>query len=245
LEGEGLILGPRAVLEALRARGGLLRALYVLEGRRDPATEEIRARAKRLGTPPKALPRKAFDALEGLNHQGVAAIFRDLGEPTLHGLLEGIPQGAPSAILALDHIGDPGNLGALLRSAAAFGMDGVISPKDRAAGLAPAAVKAAQGAIEHVPFLRVANLNSALKELKKHGYWLTGAHKGAPQALPDFRFPTRTALVLGSESKGLSRLATEACDFLVGIPMGPNAESLNVSVAGAIFMYAMAQSRRK
>jgi 23S rRNA (guanosine2251-2'-O)-methyltransferase len=226
------------VLEALRARGGLLRGLYVLEARRDGATEEIRARAKKIGIPATPLKRSEFPGPPGPKPQGVAAIFKALDDPGLPAILERVPEGRPSFVLALDHVADPGNLGALLRSALAFGADAVITPKDRAAGLSPGALKAAQGAYEHLPFLRVGNLNSALKELRKRGYWLVGAQQGGPLALPSFSFPKKAALVLGQEHKGLSRLSSELCDFLVGIPMAPPSESLNVSVAGALFMYA-------
>jgi 23S rRNA (guanosine2251-2'-O)-methyltransferase len=166
----------------------------------------------------------------------VAAVFGALRGTGLKELLEANKR--PSLILALDHVGNPRNLGTLMRSATAFGAHGVICPRDRQVGLSPAAIKTAQGAIEHVPLVRVTNLNSALKDLKEQGYWIVGADREGEISLPSFKFPARSVVVLGAESKGLSRLTGELCDFLIRIPINPAIDSLNVSVAGSILMYS-------
>jgi 23S rRNA (guanosine2251-2'-O)-methyltransferase len=225
------------VLEALKARGGLLVRLFLKERRRGPLIPEILERTRRAGREPSFLPASSFPELSGLNHQGISAVFRKQRSPSLDELLESLPADGDSLILALDHLQDPGNLGALLRSAHAFGADAVVSSGDRSASLSPGAVKASQGAAERVPFLRAKNLNSALKTLKSRGYWVAGARQDGALPLPAFKFPRRTILVLGSESRGLSRLTEELCDFLVSIPMAAG-DSLNVAAAGAILLYA-------
>jgi 23S rRNA (guanosine2251-2'-O)-methyltransferase len=235
---EELVIGPKAVLEALKARSGLLRRIAVSSGRRDKLSSEIRARAERAGVMPSSPSRSAFVLPPGLNHQGVAAAFGLKRSPGLEEFMEGVDPGRPSLILALDHLSDPGNTGALIRTALAFGADAAISPLDRAAGLAPAAIKAAQGASEHLPFITVTNLNSALKALKGKGWWIYGADlsRGGEEGIP--AFAPRSVIALGGESRGLSRLTSGLCDFFVKIPMNPKAGSLNVAAAGAVLMHA-------
>lgn len=139
-------------------------------------------------------------------------------------------------VLILDHIEDPQNYGAIMRSADAFGADLVIAPKRRAAPLSEAAARASAGAAAHVPVASVVNLADALRRLAEAGFWLYAADMdGTP--LPSLAFPSRTGIVMGNEGAGVSRLLGEICDETVSIPMWGHVDSLNVSASAAVLMY--------
>jgi 23S rRNA (guanosine2251-2'-O)-methyltransferase len=188
--------------------------------------------------PIRYLPADFFQRFKDTAHQGIAAYFVETSPKDLEEFLAEVPLSVPSLILALDHIEDPRNLGALLRSAWCFGVRGVIIPKDRSALLGPTAMKASAGGAEHVPVVRVVNLASALDTLKQNGFWTVAACGNAQEKLHSFSFPQKTVLILGSEGKGIKRLIMDKADFRVAIPMVEGADSLNVATAAAIFMYA-------
>jgi 23S rRNA (guanosine2251-2'-O)-methyltransferase len=160
---------------------------------------------------------------------------RELGEDELRDVLQDI-QGKP-LFLVLDHIQDPHNLGACLRSADAAGVRGVIVTKDQAVGLTPVVAKVAAGAAETVPLYRVTNLARSLGWMKDAGIWLAGAAGEAPKTCYETDFNRPLGIVLGAEGKGMRRLTRETCDFLVRIPMHGQVESLNVSVATGILLF--------
>ena len=233
------VSGPNPVLAALKNRAGACRAVYLLENRRrDGAVGEILALAGDEGLPVRFLPRPALDRLSGRTaHQGVAAVFEAVSYLAWEAFREIWPPEGPALILALDRVEDPGNLGALMRSALAFGALGVLTPRGRCAPLTPAALKAAAGAAEILPLVRAVNLCRALEDLKKNGFWLVGADEKGPENLFDFDFPRRAVVVLGSEGRGLSPLIRKTCDSLVALPQANRAvPSLNVSAAGAVFL---------
>jgi 23S rRNA (guanosine2251-2'-O)-methyltransferase len=233
------VVGVNAVAEALEARGDTLRRLYLSSTRRPSApVKALMDKAASLGSPPRKVPPSFFARFAPRAHQGICAVFDELAPLDLEDFLDALPPEGPSLVLALDHIEDPGNLGAVMRSAWAFGAHGAVAPRDRSAGITPAAAKAAAGGLERVPFARAVNLTNALKLLKKKGYWIVGAEASGGSELASFDFPERSALVLGGEGRGLGRLVSEAADFLVKIPLADGAESLNVSSAAAVFMYA-------
>lgn len=230
--------GPNAVLAALKARGRSCRSLLAAEGRRgSKVVDEIFALARALSLPIKISPRLALDRAYGSGgHQGIVAVFDKVNYGTEDSLLNLPPEG-PVLLLALDKVEDPGNLGALIRSACAFGASAVLAAKDRTAPLTPAALRAAAGAAETVPLVRVVNLRRSLESLKDQGFWLVGADGDGSSDLAGFDFPERTVLVMGSEGKGLSAVIKKVCDFMLAIPQRREAvSSLNVSVAGAILM---------
>jgi len=185
----------------------------------------------------RALPR-------GSVHQGLAVQASDLEGIDIDDLLR-LVDGAPSAcIVALDQVTDPHNVGAILRSAAAFGVAAVILPERHAPAASAVMAKAASGAMERVPLVRVVNLARALDQLKAANVWCVGLAGDAPQALGQADLTGRIALVLGSEGEGLRRLTRERCDMLVRIPMAREAvESLNVSNAAAVALYEIARRR--
>jgi 23S rRNA (guanosine2251-2'-O)-methyltransferase len=171
-------------------------------------------------------------------HQGLALEVGPL-DPML--LEDAVPAHGPALLLAIDQVSDPRNLGAILRSAAAFGVDGVIVPLRRSAELGGAAGRAAAGAIDIVPVVEVVNLARSLTELKERGFWVVGLDGAADADIASLPTFERAVLVLGSEGAGLRRLVTEACDRLVRIQTDPRIESLNVGVAAGIALHALRQ----
>lgn len=195
------------------------------------------------GEPVRLLDRAGFDALVGGEavHQGLALDAEPLAEPDLDAVLRAA---APAAIvIALDRVSDPHNIGAVLRSAAAFGAVAVILARDGAPAARGALAKAASGALEIVPLLRVVNLARALDRLKAAGFWICGLEEDAPRMLAGLDLGPRAALVLGAEGTGLRRLVRERCDYLARLPTSPAQPSLNVSNAAAIALYELAAHR--
>lgn len=238
-DGTSVVGGLNAVLAALKARPKSCRSLMMAEGRRHgPVVDEIYALAREAGLSIKKAPRQALDRLYGSeSHQGVAALFDAVEYTAFDDFLPAVAGGEPALVLALDQVEDPGNLGALMRSAGAFGAAGVIVPRERTAPLTGAAVKASAGAAESLPLIRVVNLRRALEQLRDYGFWIVGAEGGEGESVFDFSFPEKTVLVMGSEGKGVSPTIKKTCDFLVSIPQEVSqVNSLNVSVAGGIIM---------
>jgi 23S rRNA (guanosine2251-2'-O)-methyltransferase len=241
---QNLVWGLHPVCEALAHAPERVLELWVLGGRADERMEALLSLAREQGIACQAVRRDTLDGMaQGGAHQGVVARLAAaaaLDENDLEALLDRLE--GPPLLLVLDGVQDPQNVGACLRTANAAGVDAVIVPRDRAAGLTPAARKAAAGAAETVPLIRVVNLARCLRNLKARGIWLVGAEAGAPSVFEaDLRGPL--ALVLGGEGSGLRRLTRETCDFLVSLPMRGSVASLNVSVAAGALLY-LALSRR-
>ncbi|HUG98311.1 MAG TPA: 23S rRNA (guanosine(2251)-2'-O)-methyltransferase RlmB [Gammaproteobacteria bacterium] len=239
-----LVWGLHPVREALQRAPERVLELWVLGGRDDARMEDVVSLAREQGIACQAVRRATLDDMaQGGTHQGVVARLAPaaaLDENDLEALLDRLD--GPPLLLVLDGVQDPHNVGACLRTADAAGAHAVIVPRDRAAGLTPAARKSAAGAAETVPLIRVVNLARCLRNLKARGIWLVGAEAGAPSAFEaDLAGPL--ALVLGGEGSGLRRLTRETCDLLVSLPMKGNVASLNVSVAAGALLY-LALSRR-
>lgn len=229
------LYGRHAVREALRAGRRRFYRLLVAEDR--PPPEELIALAGQRGVPIERVPRRDLEAL-GEGHQGVALEVSPYPYLDLRQLLDRLGARAePPLILVLDAIQDPQNLGTLLRTAEAVGVQGVLLPQRRSAGITPAVVRTSAGASEHLPIAR-ANLAQAMKRLKEHGLWVMGLHHG-PEARPvgAVDLSGALALVVGSEGSGLRRLVRETCDLLVRLPMRGRVESLNAAVAGSVMLY--------
>jgi 23S rRNA (guanosine2251-2'-O)-methyltransferase len=243
---EGRVYGRNPVLVLLRSGGRRADEIAVLAGGRGPLGEVV-ALARRAGVKVSFRTRDQLTAMAGSNeHQGVVARVTSAEYVDLEDLLP-IPAGCgqPAFFLALDQVQDPRNLGAILRTAEAFGVHGVVIPKHHAVGLTDAAARTAMGAVERIPVARATNLVSALETIKESGIWVYGAVLGegvAPWAA-DLRAPL--CLVLGSEGEGLRPLVARACDALVAIPMAGGAESLNVAAAAAILCYEVARQRHQ
>ena len=175
----------------------------------------------------------------GAVHQGLAALVDSLAQPTLDELLEDLPVEAPARLLVLDQITDPQNVGAILRSAAAFGAAAVILTERNAAPESGALAKAASGALDVVPIVRVVNLARAMENLKRAGFWCLGLAGEAASTLAESNPGRRVALILGAEGGGLRRLTREHCDHLVRLPTGGAIDQLNVSNAAAVALYEL------
>jgi 23S rRNA (guanosine2251-2'-O)-methyltransferase len=239
-----LVWGLHSVREVLARSPERVLGLWVLGGRADERMEAVLSLARKEGITCQAVKRDTLDGMaQGGTHQGVVARLAPaaaLDENDLEALLDAVK--GPPLLLVLDGVQDPHNVGACLRTADAAGVHAVIVPRDRAAGLTPAARKAAAGAAETVPLVQVVNLARCLRSLKERGIWLVGADAAGGSAFSaDLAGPL--ALVLGGEGEGLRRLTRETCDFLVSLPMKGSVASLNVSVAAGALLY-LALSKR-
>lgn len=253
--GEDIIYGRNPVLEALRS-GRPLRRITIQNDLAGRPLNEIYALAAARQVPVTRAGRHLLDQASGGGaHQGVVAHVAAMAYASLNDVLEraagaGAPDyskagagGNAPFLLVCDGINDPGNLGALLRSAEGAGCHGVIVPERRSAGLTGTVAKSSAGAALHIPVAQVTNLSRTLEELKKAGYWIVGASMDGEKTLWEQELRGPVAVVVGGEGRGLSRLVAEHCDFLVRIPMRGKVESLNASVAGALLMYEVVRQR--
>jgi 23S rRNA (guanosine2251-2'-O)-methyltransferase len=176
---------------------------------------------------------------QGAVHQGIAALVDPLPLVDLHELLEDLPADGPAHLLLLDQVTDPQNVGAILRSAAALGASAVILTERHAAPESGALAKAASGALDILPLIRVVNLSRAIEALKQAGFWCLGLAAEGEMTLAQSKPPPRTALVLGSEGSGLRRLTREHCDQLVRLPTRGPIDQLNVANAAAVALYEL------
>lgn len=245
LDFDDLIYGIHTVDEALLS-GEQLRLIHVAADRKkDAVLRALLARAKERNVPVRFEQRVFFERVPFKAHQGVVAVAPPFPYVSLGELLAVRPDdGAPRLLIVLDHLTDPHNVGAIVRTAEAAGADGLILPERRSAGINATVRKAAAGAAEHLPIARVANVADAIRTLKKAHVWVAGAD-ASPTATELVRadLNRHLALVVGSEGEGLSQLVKRECDFLVRIPMRGRVSSLNASVAAAVLIYEALRQR--
>src|SRR3989338_4384146 len=198
-----LIYGINPVLEALRSGGREFVKILIGIGIKGKGVDEIKSLSKSKGIEVKLIPKSE---IRNPKSQSVIAVvlYKKDSKPV---------------IVILDGIEDPGNLGAIIRSAEALGIGGLIIPKDSAAGVTPVVVKRSAGAIEHIPVVMVTNISNTIEELKGKGFWIVGVEAGAEKSCFSFSYNDPIAVVFGGESKGMRRLTREKCDFMVSIPM--------------------------
>ena len=235
-----VVVGRRPALEAVRA-GAALEVLVARTARPTPGLRRLLAEAEGAGVPVRRVdPHVVEEAALGTAHQGVVVRTRPpatLGERDL----DAGPWPPDAVVVVLDGVTDPGNVGAVARSAEAAGASALVVRRRRGGATSGAAVKASAGALLHLPVVWVANIPRAIGRLKDAGFWAVGLDGGAVATIWDQRRPSgRLALVLGSEGGGLSRLAREACDELVAIPLRGRVESLNVAAAAAVALFGYA-----
>lgn len=239
-----VVYGIHPVVEILEAQPETVERVWIADALRGPAIQRVLDRAQRAKVRTERLPKDRIDRLApGAVHQGVIAQVAQMGYRDLDDLFP-VPGDAPPLLLALDQVQDPIHVGASLRSAHLLGGHGLILPKDRAAGLTPAAVKASAGAAAHLPVARITNLARTLDQLKERGLWVVGADmEGDPCDEVDLSGPL--CLVVGGEGKGLRHLTKARCDRLVSIPMlAGGVGSYSASVAASILLYEIARQRR-
>jgi 23S rRNA (guanosine2251-2'-O)-methyltransferase len=184
-----------------------------------------------------------LDKIEKGNHQGIIASIPDYHYCSLDELLN--KNSAVSLLIILDHLEDPQNLGAIIRTCEAAGVDGIIIPKDRSVSITSAVMKVSAGALDNVPICSVTNLSNMIKEIKKRGFWIVGTDMDTNTDYTSVDYNIPIALIIGSEGKGMSRIVKESCDFIVSIPMIGEINSLNASVAAGIMIYEVLRQRRK
>lgn len=237
--------GRQAVRELLLAgRRRVQEVLLASDLDPAPILDDIRELATAGRVPVREISRSKLDALARTEApQGVLALAAELPESTLEDLAR--PRGGTAPfLLILDGVTDPGNVGALMRTADGAGVTGIVLPRHRAVHVTPSVTKAAAGAVEHLPMALVGGLPAALATLRQLGVWLIGFDAGAERPLWDLDLGDEpVALVLGAEGSGLSRLVRERCDQVVAIPLRGNLASLNVASAGALACFEVARHR--
>ena len=238
------IYGIHAVRELIDADPARIRSLKVAAGRRASELAAIVTQARNASIRVDTVDRSALNRLaEGGSHQGILAECHAVRPTSEAAFEERFATLSQPLLLALDHIEDPRNLGACLRSAEAAGVDAVLVPRRRSAPLSGVAAKAASGAMEHLTVVEVANLARRLDWLREQGVWVVGGDADGDVAYTDVPFDGAIAIVIGSEGKGLRGLTRERCDFLARIPLAGKVASLNVSVATSILLFEAVRQR--
>jgi 23S rRNA (guanosine2251-2'-O)-methyltransferase len=228
------------------AHPGEVGTLVVSSGALGRAVQEIvkTARAKKVRV--ERRPPAELERISGTpRHQGVAAVMAsEFNYRAVEDLIEIWKASAgPALFVILDSVQDPRNLGSLARTAYAAGAHGLLIPKDRAAAVTPAAVKASAGAIEHIAIARETNLVRAIEKLKANGVWVVGLEADASEDIYSAELEGDLAVVIGGEGSGIRRLVREACDFTVSIPMAGGFNSLNAAQAGAVTLFEIRRRR--
>ena len=238
-----IIAGRNAVTEALRS-GREIDRLLVAHGASGGSLTPIIAKCSQRGILIKEVSPQKLDYLcGGVSHQGVALMVAAHTYCQVEDMLRLAEERGEAPFLILcDEIEDPHNLGAILRTAEACGVHGVVIPTRRSASLNTTVAKAASGALEYMNVARVTNLTATIDELKEKGFWIYGAHMEG-QSWCGQRYDGPTALVIGSEGKGIGQLVAKHCDMLVSLPMLGQINSLNASVAAGVLMYEIARQR--
>jgi len=242
-----VLAGIHAVKHALDA-GESVDELLIEKGKHHPRLNELIHLAKKAGVRVSFVPKEALSRqAEGVPHQGVIARLALQGsasQVSFEQWLEVLNIEVSPLVLLLDQVTDPHNLGACVRTAEAAGCAAVIVPKDHAADVhSPVVAKSACGALSRLPVMRVTNLSRAIQKLQKAGYWTVGLAGEADDVIYDARLTGPTAVVMGSEGKGMRRLVRESCDQLIKIPMPGSVESLNVSVATGVALFEINRQR--
>ena len=239
--GANYVYGVHAVRSLIEKRPEAILEATVLKGSRAGTIPELTRRLKNLGIAVELTQRSDLDRMSsGGAHQGIIIRtqgHQEMGIQQFEELV--VKRGKSLRCLVLDEIQDPRNLGACLRTADAAGIDAVVVPRRRAAGLTAAALKAAAGAADTVPLVRVSNLAGTLRWLRGVGVWIVGADSEMPGTIYEARLESPITIVLGGEGQGLRRLTRELCDEIVSIPMEGTVGSLNVSVATGVLLFEL------
>jgi 23S rRNA (guanosine2251-2'-O)-methyltransferase len=236
---ENLLCGINAIQEALRIGMRRIETIWLAERKEESRLRAVLSLAAERETPIKIVPYSRLTEVAGTTaHQGIVAFVASTPLLTFDHLIERLTAQRPiPQVVILDGVKDPRNLGAIIRSAAAFGIAGVIVPGRRAVGITATVAKAAAGGLEHVAVVEVTNISKTLERLKRLGFWIVGTDEQAAMHCQTFAFPTPLALVFGEEGSGISPLVKRHCDALVSIPVRGPLRSLNVAVAAAVLFY--------
>lgn len=243
------IYGVAPILEVLKAGKRSVEQITIAEGAHSPRMRELVELARENGVIVNRVPKNALAKFveSGANHQGVVAVLSAAKYADEWELLESLSKKIGTEdqplVVILDGVEDPRNLGAIARTAECAGAHGIFLPERRAVGLTETVAKTAAGALEYVPVAKVTNLTKLIEDLKRRNIWTVGTSLKAKMDYTEWDWKQPSALVMGSEGKGLHRLVEETCDVLVKIPLRGNIESLNVSVAAGIVLYEAVRQR--
>ena len=241
---ENLLEGRNAITEALSS-GRAVDKVFIAEGSTDRALARLAAMAKEAGAVVVETDRRKLNMMSATGaHQGIIAQVAAHSYATVDEMFARAEEKGEAPLLIIcDELSDPHNLGAIMRTAECAGAHGVIIPKRRSVGLTAVVGKASAGAIEYMPVARVSNITSTIQELKERGVWVFGTAADGATSLYQADLKGPTAIVIGNEGEGMSRLVSENCDFKVSIPMKGNISSLNASAAAAILLYEAVRQR--
>lgn len=244
MEEQNVIFGRNPVIEAIKS-GKEIEKIYVSKTAGGNISKIINF-AKEAGIVVSTTDNDTLSELAGSrNHQGVVAVGAVYKYFDVDDLLEYAEQKKEKPfLLILDEITDPHNLGAIIRSAEAFGVHGIIIPKRRAVGVNATVVKTSAGAVEHMRIAKVSNINNTIRGLKERGLWIVGTDVNAGKSFEELNYDFPVAFVIGNEGKGVSKLVLQNCDFVVKIPMKGKINSLNASVAASILIYQVVSKRK-
>lgn len=242
---EIVIVGRHAVKEAI-VSGHTINKVLIQDTVKKGQINDILKKANSNKIIVQAVPKSKLDGLSDAPHQGVAAYIAPYEYADFDAfLVQQKDNEKLSTVLILDGLEDPHNLGSILRTADASGVDGIIIPKRRSVALTQTVAKASTGAIEHVPVMRVTNLANTIETLKEHGYWVVGTEAENSTDYREMDAGMPLAIVIGSEGQGMSRLTKDKCDFYINIPMVGHVNSLNASVAASLMMYEVYRKRNQ
>ena len=241
---DDVLVGRNAGTEALKSGRGINK-LWIASGDREGSVSEIAALAKERCIVMQYVERAKIESFAGGHrHQGVLAYVAPVPYAELDDILKAAEaKGEAPFLVLLDELEDPHNLGALLRTADATGVHGILIPKRRSVSLNATVAKTSAGAVEYVPVARIGNIAQTLKKLKEKGFWVAGADMDGEKAYYEADLTGQLGLVCGRAGRGLRRVTKEACDFIVSMPMVGRINSLNASVAGSILMYESMRQR--
>lgn len=240
-----ILAGRHAVVEAIKAGRGINRILLA-DGLRGPSVHELRDLARENGVTVDVVSRAKLDAAvpEGVRHQGVLAYVAPVAYVAVEEIIAAARErGEDPLLLLLDGIEDPQNLGALLRTADAAGVHGILLPRRHSVPLTETVARVSAGALEYVSVARIGNIAQTMRALKEQGFWIAGADMAGEEMYDRANLTGALVLVIGSEGRGMSRLTRDLCDFTVRLPMRGKINSLNASAAGAILMYEALRQR--
>ena len=240
-----ILAGRHAIVEAIKAGRGINRILLA-DGLHGNGVRELRDLAREHGITLDIVNRSKLDAAvpEGVRHQGVLAYVAPVAYVAVEEIIASARErGEDPLLLLLDGIEDPQNLGALLRTADAAGVHGIILPRRHSVPLTETVARVSAGALEYVPVARIGNIAQTMRALKEQGFWIAGADMSGEETYDRANLTGALVLVIGSEGRGMSRLTRDLCDFTVRLPMCGRINSLNASVAGAILMYEALRQR--
>lgn len=230
--------GVNPVIELLSREPDKVEKIYVRDNLRSTAFHDISNAASDHRIPLVKVPEsKLTDLVGDVNHQGIVAAISEISYLEFEEWLDEIDPSPETAVLCLDEIEDPHNLGAILRTAAASGISAVIVPKHRQAPVNATVLKTSAGTAGRIPIVRAVNLNQAILSLKENKFWIAGLDQNAQGAIWDQDFDVPMAFVIGNEGRGMRKKTGEHCDFLLSLPMENGVESLNASVSAALICY--------